>query len=100
MNKIKYDVEYKIDLKIYPLEVIYRTCYSFTDKYYLCIKESPKNTVIVNIKSQNEENQNDVEGRFGNALIDFATRWSINKETSEIRNTLIKSALTEVKKNE
>ena len=39
-----------------------------------------------------------IKEKFGNDLIDFATRWSVNKETYKIREKLILTALGEIKK--
>jgi len=100
MKEITGDVNIKVDLNIYPLEVIYRTCYSYTDKFYLWINSVNERFVEINIKKKNQEDNPNIKEQFGNDLIDFATRWSINKETSQIRETLIKTALGEVKKNE
>ena len=98
MKEIKSDINIKVDLKIFPLEVIYRTCYVYTDNYYLWISRLDNNLVNIEIKNKEINENNQIKEQFGNSLIDFATRWSVNKQTSSIRETLIKTALGEVKK--
>ena len=37
MKEVKSQVSFNIDKNIYPLEVIYRTAYNFTDNYFIWI---------------------------------------------------------------
>ena len=43
MIEIKPDETIRIDAKLYPLEVIYRTSYKYTDKFYLWVSRHDDN---------------------------------------------------------
>lgn len=85
-----------VSIRTYPLEVIYRVCYIFTDRYYLwlephtsgdiCIRITPKAGVLI---------PEQVQGEFGTALINYAVRWSIAKETRKVREVIVSAALAE-----
>jgi His-Xaa-Ser system protein HxsD len=89
-----------VSTQTYPLEVIYRVCYAFTDRYYLwlephtggdiCVRITPKVGVLIPEQAQ---------GEFGNALIDYAVRWSIAQETMKVREVIVSTALAEAHKN-
>ena len=99
MKEVKSEVSFNIDKNIYPLEVIYRTAYNFTDNFFIWISNVDNTFVEVNIKPKNLNQNLNIKEKFGNDLIDFATRWSVNKETYKIREKLILTALGEIKKN-
>jgi His-Xaa-Ser system protein HxsD len=61
--------------RVYPLEVIYRVCYQFTDQYYLWLEPSADEDIFVHITPKVGQSVPDqVRGEFGNALIDYLLR--------------------------
>lgn len=98
MIEIKPDETIRIDVKLYPLEVIYRTSYKYTDKFYLWVSRHDDNFIDINIKRKKGTDENLIKEQFCNDLIDFATRWSVNKETSHIRDKLVSVGLGEALK--
>jgi His-Xaa-Ser system protein HxsD len=90
------ELQFLVDPRVYPLEVIYRVCYQFTDKYYLWLERRKSGEICVHITPKAEELiPVHVQGSFGNALIDYAVRWSVARETRDIRATIVSTALAE-----
>ena len=84
MKEVKSQVSFNIDKNIYPLEVIYRTAYNFTDNYFIWIS----NVVIlllINIKSKNFKDLN-IKEKFGNDLIDLPLDGQSIKKLIKLRN--------------
>jgi His-Xaa-Ser system protein HxsD len=83
-----------VDPGVYPAEVVYRVCYQFTDRYFLWLSPAAEGALRVRIRPKDGATlPASVEGEFGNALIDQATRWSVAKETRDIRHGLVSAAL-------
>jgi His-Xaa-Ser system protein HxsD len=89
-----------VSIRTYPLEVIYRVCYAFTDRYYLWLEPQTSGDIGVRITSKTGVLVPEhVQGEFGNALVDYAVRWSIAKETREVREVIVSAALAEAHKS-
>jgi His-Xaa-Ser system protein HxsD len=85
-----------VDSGVYPVEVVYRVCYQFTDRYFLWLSPAAGGALQVRIRPKDGGPlPAAVEGEFGNALIDQATRWSVAKETQDIRHRLVSTALSQ-----
>jgi len=97
MHKSIYDYAIEIDLRTYPLEVIYRVCYLYTDRWYIWLDYRSDHTLAVSFtpKSKDSISLIDLKGEFGNSLADYSVRWSVSNETKEVREQLIKTALSE-----
>ena len=81
---------------MYPLEVIYRVCYHFTDRFYLWLAPQENGDIGVQITPKAEAMIADhIWGEFGNALLDYAVRWSVAQETAKIRDIIVSAALAE-----
>ena len=88
-----------IDPNVYPLEVIYRVCYQFTDRYYLWLERRESGEICVHITPKEAGLiPRHVQGSFGNALIDYAVRWSVARDTKKIREIIVSTALAEANK--
>jgi His-Xaa-Ser system protein HxsD len=75
-------------------------CYAFTDRYYLWLEPQASGDIGVRITSKTGVLiPEQVQGEFGNALIDYAVRWSIAKETMKVREVIVSAALAEAYKN-
>jgi|SRR6266850_1073828 len=89
-----------VSSRLYPLEVIYRVCYQFTDNFYLWLEPQQNGDICVRITSKTKPLIADrIHGEFGNALIDYAVRWSVAQETAKIREVLVSAALAEAHTN-
>jgi His-Xaa-Ser system protein HxsD len=85
-----------VSIRTYPLDVIYRVCYAFTDRYYLWLEPQANGDIGVRITPKaGGLIPEHVQGEFGNALIDYAARWSIAKETMKVREVIVSAALAE-----
>jgi len=90
------DARFPVDTSCYPLAVIYRTCYAFTDRAYLWIEPNAGSSVTVSIKRKSgTADIGNLVGDFANQLIDFAVRHTVQKETASIRNAIVQAALSE-----
>ena len=96
MNEEMTEITIIVSPKIYPLEVIYRVCYQFTDHYYLWLEPQDNGDVCVRISPKSGSmTPGQMRGEFGNALIDYAIRWSVARETQKVREILVSAALAE-----
>lgn len=86
-----------VDTSVYPLEVLFRTCYAFTDRCYLFLSTSEASGVIsVRFKQKLEScDLESVAGEFSNELINQRVRLDIANETRAIRELIVAQAFTE-----
>lgn len=96
-DPIEVEFSLSIDTSVYPREAVFRTCYAFTDRYYIWLKRVAEGHVIsVNFARKNlSSNIQELKGEFANALIDFTLRDNIERQTRNIRTTIISAALAE-----
>jgi His-Xaa-Ser system protein HxsD len=86
----------KLNLRPYPLEVIYGTAYAFLDKAYLFLELASDEEVIVSIKGKknlNAKESRNLADEFGNELINYALRNAISKNNQKIREYIVARAL-------
>jgi His-Xaa-Ser system protein HxsD len=86
-----------VDINLYSLEVLFRTCYLFTDRCYLFLSpgDSPGRIAVrFKLKAQHEDLANCV-GEFMNELINQRVRLDIAKETRPIRELIVAQAFAE-----
>ncbi len=96
IEKKKNQLLISLNPKIYPLEVIYGTCYVFIDRAYLFLDGNPEKEIKVFIKGKEELNSKELErlaGEFKNELLNYTLRLSIAKNTKKIRETIVERAL-------
>lgn len=87
-----------IDLQLYTLEAVFRTCYQFTDRCYLYITEDPKNAskIIVHLDPLHPgSGLRPIIGQFGNELIHQRLQSIVARETAEIREVIVRQAFAE-----
>jgi len=97
LDPITVEFSISIDTSIYPKAVVFRACYTFTDRCYVWLKRVEGATISVNFVRKNQSaSLTALQGEFANALIDFALRDSIEQQTREIRATIVQTALAEV----
>ncbi len=88
----------KVDLDIYPLEVLFRTCYWFTDRCYLFLTREEGNPPVVTVQFSKKSPNHDlpaIAGEFCNELINQKVRADIAAETKAIRELIVAQAFAE-----
>jgi His-Xaa-Ser system protein HxsD len=94
------ELQILVSLRVYPLEVIYRVCYQFTNQYYLWLEPYESENICVHITPKaGQYTPSQVRGEFGNALIDYAVRWSVTNDTRTVRDLIVSTALAEACKD-
>jgi His-Xaa-Ser system protein HxsD len=86
-----------VDTAIYSLEVIFRTCYVFTDRCYLFLSPNESNSVI-NVFCACKTPGCDLAalvGEFSNELINQRVRMDIAAQTRTIRELIVAQAFAE-----
>lgn len=99
ITKKKNELVISLNPKIYPLEVVYGTCYVFIDRAYLFLDGNPEKEIKVFLKGKEELSLKKLErlaGEFKNELLNYTLRISIAKNTKKIRETIVERALFSV----
>lgn len=89
-----------IDTSIYPLSVILKSLYWFTDRFYVQLAWQDNETrdricVTFRAKKALEDVGEEVAGEFYNALIDQSIRAVVHQETQLVRDIIVKRAFAE-----
>jgi His-Xaa-Ser system protein HxsD len=85
-----------IDLTIYPLELVLRTCHVFTSRCYVTPHITFNERIRVEFAARDESDSlRDLAGAFSNALLDALLRAVIADETRAIRELLVAQAFCE-----
>lgn len=82
-----------VDLRCYPREVVFRTCYAFTDRCYVWLERAADEHIAVSLTPRAGPAADNLPGDFGNALIEFALRAQIARETASVRDSLMQAAM-------
>ena len=86
-----------VDTTVYPLEVLFRTCYVFTDRCFLFLHPTDVSGVI-NVRFKQKLELCDLDslaGEFSNELINQRIRLDIANETRSIRELIVAQAFAE-----
>ena len=87
------------DTSLYPLPVILKTLYWFTDRFYIQLgwenEKRERLCITFRAKEATEDVGDEVVGEFCNALIDQSVRACVLKETQVIRDIIVKRAFAE-----
>ena len=85
-----------VDLTIYPIELVLRTCHAFTARCHVLPRATETNRVALDFAPRDEtDSLRDLAGEFANALLDFRLRSIIAAETQTIRELLVAQAFCE-----
>jgi His-Xaa-Ser system protein HxsD len=86
-----------IDDELYSTEVIFRTCYLFTDRCYLFLSVDPHGAIVVDfrLKPASSEDADALIGDFGNELLNQRIRATLAEETGAIRELIVTQAFAE-----
>ncbi|MBP3438509.1 MAG: His-Xaa-Ser system protein HxsD [Sutterella sp.] len=87
------------DTSLYPMPVVLKTLYWFTDRYYIQLswENESRRQLSITFRSKNssEDVSEEVVGEFCNALIDQSVRYLVQKETQTVRDIIVKRAFSE-----
>ena len=72
---------FSIKKDIYDKKVLLKTCYKFTDEYYIHL-DSNKDEFVISIQKKDGKADTSIEGEFKNELIEFANREIVFEQTS------------------
>jgi His-Xaa-Ser system protein HxsD len=86
----------RVDLAIYPLELVLRTCHVFTGRCYISPRMDGDSHVVIDLQPRDEGDAlRDLAGQFSNALLDARVRALVADETRTIRELLVAQAFCE-----
>jgi len=97
LNKLKDQVvTLNLNKESYSKSALLKTCYKFTDFFYIFISQNPDDesvyTIYFQLKDQNSKIK-DLIGKFNNELLDQELRAIVLSETHTIRDTIVTRAL-------
>lgn len=78
----------RVDKYLYSKNVLLKTAYSFTDRYYIHLDSNEKE-YVVKIIAKSGQNNPAVQNQFNNELIFQATREMISEQTKTIRELIL-----------
>jgi len=86
-----------IDTRIYSIEVLFRTCYVFTDRCYLFLEPwSDREIIKVRFSKKNDDCAlAEIASEFCNELVNQHVRLNIANETRPIRELIVAQAFAE-----
>jgi His-Xaa-Ser system protein HxsD len=85
-----------VDLAVYPLELVLRTCHAFTARCYVFPRAAENGQVRVEFVPRDQRDSLDgFGGELANALLDGRLRALIADETRAIRELLVAQAFCE-----
>jgi His-Xaa-Ser system protein HxsD len=88
-----------IDLSVYSIEAVLKTCYLFLDQCYLFVESGsePVNSLKVYFSLQPgiSDEIEQIIGEFSNRLLWQEVRQKVAAETQEIREAIVRQAFTE-----
>jgi len=85
-----------VDLSIYPLEMVLRTCHVLSSRCYVLPRVAEDGRVAVELMPRKEtDSLRDLAGSFANELLDSYLRGRIADETRAIRELLVAQAFCE-----
>lgn len=89
INRQEGHVLVSVNPKIYPLDVVLASAYTFTEKYYVLIDGDPNEEIIVELRPKNKKESLEQIGReFNNELINYA-----NYAVQAIKNERLREAI-------
>ena len=86
-----------VNTKIYSLEVLFRTCYVFTDRCYLFLEPSndPQIIAVRFARKSSDGALSITTAEFSNELVNQRVRLDIANETRSIRELIVAQAFAE-----
>lgn len=91
------EIIFSLNTKIYPQEIIYKTCYTFIDRMYVYLDSLKKNEIIVSLKSKEKLTKKQPESlkdEFLNELLNILIREAVSKKNQKFLEYIIGGAIT------
>ena len=88
--------EFEVNTKLYPQDAVYSTAYLLLDKYFIKLKSGKKDTIILQIISQEKLEKKAIEDimrKIEQELINQTLRLRIAKENKKLREYILGKAL-------
>lgn len=89
-------VSFTLKKALYSKSVLFRTCYTFVDRFYLFLDEKSDDEWEVTLKPKNDTksgNPEECEGEFRNELITEGLREELLENTRKIKEIIVARAL-------
>ncbi|WP_187144321.1 His-Xaa-Ser system protein HxsD [Microvirga massiliensis] len=87
---------FEIDLSVYPLEAVLRASYWLADQAVVSLRDLPPGRLLVDVRAHSGVSAEAVCERLQTALIDFAIRVDVERQTQELRTLIWRTAFAEV----
>lgn len=86
-------MQFNIPKELYSKEVLFKTCYKFTEENYVHLSSDDSN-FIISIESKDGSIYDNTEKKFKNELIEQVNRTLVFNETKNIREMLYARAMS------
>ncbi len=89
-------IQWKLNPKVYPLEVVYQASFVFIDRAYLFLDMDDDKQILVQLKGKetlDEAALKALQGEFANELLNHAVRKNVAKQNKRIRELIVAKAL-------
>lgn len=90
------EIFFSLNTKVYPQDVIFKTCYVFIDQMYIYLDNSKKGEILVSLKGKNDLNGKELEklkGEFTNELLNMVLRESVAKKNQKVLEYIVGGAI-------
>jgi len=97
MSSGENEIIFEINTKIYPKEVIYKTCYVFIDRFFIYLDIVKKDSIMISLKGKENLNKKQLakmKGEFSNELLNVLLRENVSKKNQKILEYIIGGAIT------
>lgn len=97
INLQKNEIIFSLDTKIYPQEIIYKTCYTFIDTMYVYLDSLKKNEITISLKGKEKLTKEQLESlkdEFLNELLNILIREAVSKKNQKFLEYIIGGAIT------
>lgn len=88
-----------VDTTLFPIDIVLKTLYWFTEEYYIQLSLNEQKTTLLDVVFRTKDFQTPVSenliGEFCNSLLDQKIRHFIQKETTLVRDIVVKRAFSE-----
>ncbi len=88
----------RVDPAIYNELAVLKTAYWFTDRFYVYLSKQADSTILIELRPKTTGSEQDLVSacrEFCNSLLDHSVRQQVIRETSAVRDSLIRKAFFE-----
>lgn len=97
INAKESSISFVLNTKLYPQDIIYRTCYALIDRTYIYLDSPRKDVVEVLLKGKEKLNAKNIEalrGEFSNELLNNILHEKIARKNKGIVEYIMSGAIT------